>query len=227
MIIPEYAIWLVPLAFYLADNCVLLGDHEFLAFEGPALEWRAKLVAAPFVWRRQNLYLLNPLCPFCTAYKLRWRSSTGVEHRQSDQAVRSLELWREAARPFRLISTSAFIIFFAVAPFVTSVLGVGPAILIVVPMHVTLVGLTAVHLRNPARRDTRWQLAGKLIELAVCPGYLINVCRRFSLQFEARNVNWPATIGPLLADGEFSDLADAIRFVEEERALFENDAGQE
>lgn len=219
MILPDYAIWLVPATFYLLDNVVLLHSSEMLLTETAGLHWRANLIETPFTWRQKVVYLLNPLCPYSTAYKIHWHAPVSHKSPSEHSARRLLRLLSRSALPLRVVACCSFLLLFVAGPAIGIGVGLGQAMVVVISLHLVLVGLTLFHFRFPGGGDGNWARFALAAELTLCPGYLSNISRRYTLQFSFRDADGLALADPLIDSANRRGVEDAISQIMSERTL--------
>ncbi len=189
MILPDQAVWLIPLAFYLMDNCLLLNADEFLLSEDASLQWHPRLISVPFTWRSKALYVLNPFTPFTCVVRAQW---SGIGEKSSpDARIRSLRVLSNAAFSVRTLSVLSFVNLFVAAPIITAVLDLTHALVFVFVSHIVLSATTPFLFR---RKGSPLRKIACLMEFIVCPGYLPNICRRYSLSLISGRRTWTSVV---------------------------------
>ena len=187
----DYTIWLLCASLYLLDHVKRVEPSRLLCEERPRT-WQFRLHIMPFTLRGKDLYLLDPLRPWWGAFVLSWGQgpATGegaapqLERRALRLAHRDLLVCRRQATWLRTVSTISAVALFVVGPLLTAQRGLTTAILVVVPIHVTLVGVGAFALWSSRER---FQLSmatvlGLVTEALICPPYAASLLKRVSIR---------------------------------------------
>lgn len=221
----ERYFWLIPLAFYVADNIKTIDEHELILLEDRALRWHARLDKTPFLARGKHLYVLPLLLPYTIAFKLPWFRA-GKAQEGVTAFRRQLVRWRAHAGALRTIGVCSFVLLFLVAPVLTLYRGLFNTLLVVLPPHLLLVLAAALLLcmRRRALRLGRWQTAGAIAELVLVPGFLPNLCRRIAWAALPQEVDGVAALRRVGDPAASVALDDAVRFRLSEDWLGEDDA---
>jgi hypothetical protein len=88
--------------------------------------------------------------------------------------------------PFRWLAVTSFSNLFIIGPIATYTVGIGYTLLLItLPTHLLLLAPLAIVLVIQRRLwGMTWlQAIGVVLECAVCPAYLANVCRRMAIRF--------------------------------------------
>ncbi len=213
MILPEQIIWVIPGLFYLLDNFVTLQTSQFLFFQDSTYRWRSKLDVFPFTWKSKSLYWLNPLTPYTCAFKLNW-SYTDAQAFQKVGESRIL-LWTHSAKCLTLTGTLSFILLFLVGPLITHFDSLTDAILIITPIHILLVFCTGAILAKKKDQAYVWKV---IFELILCPGYLPNISRRYTIDVNLQNTNGIAVAQQLMSSEDAKELFDRINEIVSEQS---------
>lgn len=182
-VLDERAIWLVPLAFYIYDNCVLIDHRHIIIIEDFRLQWSFIISKIPFTFAGRHLYLLPPLLPFLFSFILPWRVSGKVDHRKISLYRNKNLVWRAKLRDFRMIAICAWINLYMLGPLLTFTNGFLFSLRFVLPIHIGLLALSIALIVINARLLSfdRRMILSCAAELSLSPGYLPNICRRLSL----------------------------------------------
>lgn len=183
--VPDQAFWIVCALFYAADNIRLLDRRELIMVERLGRPWMPLFPLTGYRLAGRPVCLLNLLLPTHGAVRMAWLCADGFASPRLRHAARLLRLTARRLDPFRPLAVVTFLAWFVVGPFATDRWGLAAALAIVLPVHVASLAwlaVAAVVMRRPWRMA--WSdLAVLWFECAVCPGVLVNVCRRLALRF--------------------------------------------
>jgi hypothetical protein len=222
----ERLFWLIPLAFYLADNAKTVAEDELIVLEDLRFRWRFKLDKTPFLVRGRHLYILPLLAPHLIAVKFPWFRHGVRAQRAVLDARRRISRWRGRSGGLRTISICSFVLMFVIAPVLTFLVGLFNTLLLVLPPHLILLTLASLWLA--IRRRTfglgRWQAAVAVMEIVLVPGYLPNLCRRTAWATLGGDVDGVAFVKRCAPPETAAALIDAVRFRLSEEWLGADDA---
>lgn len=205
MILPDQIVWIVPGLFYLLDNFVTLQTNQFLFLQDSTCRWRSKLDVFPFSWKSKSLYWLNPLTPYTCAFKLTWAYTNAIPFQKTGE--NRILLWTYSTKCLKLTGTLSFILLFLVGPLITHFDSLTDAILVVALAHILLVFCTGMILARKKGQAYVWKV---IIELVLCPGYLPNISRRYTIDLDLRNTNGLAVAQHLMSSEDAKELFDRI-----------------
>jgi len=172
------ALWLLAFGFYALDVARLVAPGRLLLRETSGGRFAPVLAAFPFELAKKELYVAGILVPWRAVLTARWAADVdprAVTLAQADDALHGL-------LPFRLVGTFNFILLFVVGPVLTSIVGLGGALLIVAPLLYPINLLTGIYLLKRRNRFglARGQAAWMLADALLCPPYGANWVKRIA-----------------------------------------------
>lgn len=187
----DYTIWLLCAALYLLDHVKLVEPNRLLCEERSRI-WQFRLHITPFTLGGKDLYLLDPLRPWWGAFVLPWGDSPATDEGAAPQserralriARRDLLLFRRQATVLRTVSTISAVTLFVLGPLLTAQRGLTMAILVVVPIHVILVGVSgfALWALRGSLQLSMATVLGLVTEALICPPYAASLLKRVSIR---------------------------------------------
>ena len=213
-ILDERIIWLVPFMFYIFDNLCLIDDEHIIILENYRFHWAFQLASVPFVFRKRHLYLLPILLPYVFAYRFRWRAGRLSNKFKAARLHKRLSIWRSKCNDFRALAVLAWFNLFVVGPALTAVGGFMFALKYALPFHVVVLCscISLIILNSQLLKLNRRAVITQIFELTVSPGYLPNVCRRLSLDFDCEDVDGVLFIKRFGDQSTAEKLINAVEF---------------
>jgi hypothetical protein len=172
------ALWLLAFALYALDVVRLVPTGRLLLRETSGARFVPVLAAYPFEIAHKELYVAGILSPWRAAFMARWSGRVDAQA----QNVARVDALLQQLTGLRLASVINFLLLFVVAPVVTSLIGLGGAILVVAP-PVYLFNLCAgvYVLGRRARFNLKPAAAGWLLaDALLCAPYGANWVKRIA-----------------------------------------------
>jgi hypothetical protein len=181
----DFTIWLLCAAFYLADNIRLLKPREILLTQMFGGNWALLFPLSNYRIAGHTLSMTNPLLPFLAAYRMAWLCPQASSAAALGRIGRRLQVHRARLWALRWLSSALFLALFVLAPLATHLVGLGVALLLALAAHLAalLVALLVLASRRRQLRIGWLQIAGVILEYAVCPGFFVNIYRRTLLNW--------------------------------------------
>jgi hypothetical protein len=183
---PDQTLWLVCAIFYLADNVRMHDPKTLFVGETWNRQWRILFPLHCFRLRGRSVTLLSPLLPSALVVGLDWLRDGAFDPAALKRATRTVKVRQRQMAPLRLLAGIGFVNIFVAGPIVTHIFGVGYALILqMLPTHLLALAALAI---VPAAERRLWrmswlQVVGVVLECAVCPAYLVNICRRMAIRF--------------------------------------------
>jgi hypothetical protein len=183
VIVHDQTFWLVCALFYIVDNFRRLDRRQLILAERLNGQWSPIFPLHGYRISGQALVILNPLSPWLAAVRMDWLTEDAFASRDLHRSRRLLFIYRRRLMEFRLLSALLFVVFFVAGPLATHSLGLGSALILVLPFYVVALLLLVIKLIAERRvwRMTWSELNSLVFQCALCPGLFINICRKVSL----------------------------------------------
>jgi hypothetical protein len=182
---PDQTFWFVCAIFYLADNVRIHDPKLLLLGETWNGQWRILFPLLYFRLRGRSVTLLSALLPTTLVIRVDWLREGDFDPVALKRVKQTLPLRQRQMAPLRWLAAIGFVNIFVAGPIVTHVFGVGYALILqMLPTHLlTLAALSSVLIaRRRLSRMTLIQVGGVVLECAICPAYLANICRRVAIR---------------------------------------------
>jgi hypothetical protein len=215
----QQMIWLIVAFFYILDNLKFLRGNQVVLQETAMLRWRADIPGTASEFLGRKVFVLNLLVPYGMAVQLGWLSLGSPNDqelvRRADRLVR---IACGKILPLRQISAFAFLTFFIAGPILTHYVGLGRALVTIIPVYITLLLIFFISMAQGRRfwKLSVAQIGSLTFGAAICPGYLVNSTRRVTWDFLKLPVDG-AAYGLLRCNPAYADrLGAALDFALDE-----------
>jgi hypothetical protein len=184
-IVHDQTIWIVCALFYLFDSIRPVESRKLVLSETLNGKWIPLFPLHRYRLGGKALIFLNPLIPWLAVVQMEWLTAGAFEARRLHRSKKLLRTYRRRLAVFRVLSALLSVLLFVVGPFLTYCLGLGQALLAILPFYIVAITVLASTLIREKRVwRMSWLGIGNLVfQCAVCPGVFANICRRVSLNY--------------------------------------------
>jgi hypothetical protein len=184
LISSDQLFWLVCAALYLSDTIKILDPRRMIVWKTGELGWRPNIPLYRFLVRGRALTILNPFTPWRITIVLSWLGDSHFSISELRRTRRRSRVWGGRLSAVRVASCAMFGGLFVLGPVVTELQGLVAGLLAVAPIYVAAwLTLFGTLVSNRSLLGIHWgQIAWRLVECALCPGYLANVWRRILIE---------------------------------------------
>jgi hypothetical protein len=191
LISSDQLFWLVCAVFYLSDTVKYPDPRQMIVSRARKLRWWPNVPLYRFLVRGRALTILNPFTPWRMTLVLSWLSNSHLSIGELRRTQRRSRVWEGRLSAVRMASCAMFVGLFAFGPIVTELRGLFAGLLAVAPIYVgAWLILFGTLISNRSLLGIHWgQLTWRLVECAICPGYLANVWRRILIEHFRSNAD--------------------------------------
>ena len=189
LISSDQLLWLVCAVFYLSDTVKLPSLRRMIVTGEVGASWSPSIPLYRFLILGRALTILNPFTPWRMTLVLSWLGHGDTSAKELRGARRRLRVWEGRLGGIRIVACAMFVGLFVLGPIATELRGLFAGLLLVAPIYVIAwLVLLITLLSNRLRLGIHWgQLIWRLVECAICPGYLANIWRRLLIEhFDSR-----------------------------------------